>query len=108
MYVPDGCTDSSSGSEFRFALNRVCMICLSDVSPLLFYFKCVRYVLLRSICFLFFPARTIKYDKLVLAVGAEPASSIDKVPGARERAIPFYSIEDSFRVKQAITKLKVR
>ncbi|CAM9358203.1 unnamed protein product [Pylaiella littoralis] len=52
-------------------------------------------------------ARTIKYDKLVLAVGAEPASSIDKVPGARERAIPFYSIEDSFRVKQAITKLKV-
>lgn len=58
-------------------------------------------------CFFFFPARTIKYDKLVLAVGAEPASGIDGVPGARERAIPFYSIEDSYRVKQAITKLKV-
>ena len=52
-------------------------------------------------------ARTIKYNKLVLAVGAEPASGIDKVPGARERAIPFYSIEDSYRVKQAIIKLKV-
>eukprot|EP00752_Nemacystus_decipiens_P007502 g6703.t1 len=51
-------------------------------------------------------ARTIKYDKLVLAVGAEPASGIDKVPGARGRAIPFYSIEDSYRVKQAIIKLK--
>lgn len=53
-------------------------------------------------------ARTIKYDKLVLAVGAEPASGIDKVPGARGRAIPFYSIEDSYRVKQAIIKLKVK
>ncbi|CAB1104784.1 unnamed protein product [Ectocarpus sp. CCAP 1310/34] len=51
-------------------------------------------------------ARTLEYDKLVLAVGAEPASAIDKVPGARERAIPFYSIEDSYRVKQAIIKLK--
>ncbi|CAM9279335.1 unnamed protein product [Ectocarpus sp. 6 AP-2014] len=50
--------------------------------------------------------RTLEYDKLVLAVGAEPASGIDKVPGARERAIPFYSIEDSYRVKQAIIKLK--
>lgn len=52
-------------------------------------------------------ARTIKYDKLVLALGAEPSSGIDEVPGASGRAIPFYSIEDSYRVKQAIIKLKV-
>lgn len=58
-------------------------------------------------CFPPVKARRIKYDKLVLAVGAEPASGIDKVPGAREGAIPFYSIEDSYRVKQAIIKLKV-
>lgn len=32
---------------------------------------------------------------------------MDKVPGAREYAIPFYSIEDSYRIKQAIIKLKV-
>ncbi|CAN0382022.1 unnamed protein product, partial [Hapterophycus canaliculatus] len=48
----------------------------------------------------------LKYDKLVVAVGAEPASLMDKVPGAREQAIPFYSIEDSYRIKQAIIKLK--
>ena len=43
----------------------------------------------------------------MVAVGAEPASGIEKVPGAKERAIPFYSIEDSYRVKQAIRELKV-
>lgn len=53
------------------------------------------------------PERTLKYDKLVVAVGAEPASGIEKVPGAKEHAIPFYSIEDSYRVKQAIRELKV-
>lgn len=52
--------------------------------------------------------RTLKYDKLVLAVGAEPSSGIEKVPGAKEYATPFYTIEDSYRIKQAIRELKVR
>ena len=44
----------------------------------------------------------------MVAVGAEPAPGLEKVPGAKEHAIPFYSIEDSYRVKQAIRELKVR
>lgn len=50
----------------------------------------------------------LKYDKLVIAVGAEPASGIDKVPGASKYAVPFYNIEDSYRVKKAIRELKVK
>lgn len=41
-----------------------------------------------------------------MAVGAEPASGMEQVPGAVERAIPFYSIEDSYRVKKAVRELK--
>lgn len=44
----------------------------------------------------------------MLAVGAEPALGMGKVPGAIEHAIPFYSIEDSYRIKQAIRDLKVK
>lgn len=50
--------------------------------------------------------RILQYDKLVIAVGAEPASGMEQIPGAAEYAIPFYSIEDSYRVKKAIREVK--
>lgn len=52
--------------------------------------------------------RILQYDKLVIAVGAEPASGMEQIPGAAEYAIPFYSIEDSYRVKKAIREVKSR
>uniref|UniRef100_A0A1J3HQ49 demethylphylloquinone reductase n=3 Tax=Noccaea caerulescens TaxID=107243 RepID=A0A1J3HQ49_NOCCA len=48
----------------------------------------------------------IEYDWLVLALGAEP--KLDVVPGAMEFALPFYTLEDTIRVKEKLSKLERR
>jgi demethylphylloquinone reductase len=48
-------------------------------------------------------SRTVQYDKIVLALGAEPVAGL--VMGAKEHAIPFYTIEDSYRVQRALRGL---
>jgi demethylphylloquinone reductase len=48
-------------------------------------------------------SRTVQYDKIVLALGAEPVAGL--VEGAKEHAIPFYTIEDSYRVQRALRGL---
>ena len=41
---------------------------------------------------------SIEYDQIVLSVGARPR--IDLIPGAKEHALPFYTIEDSYKLKK--------
>lgn len=47
--------------------------------------------------------RTVHYDNVVLALGAEPIT--DLVKGAKEHAIPFYTIEDSYRLQRSLRSL---
>ncbi|CAM9829611.1 unnamed protein product, partial [Choristocarpus tenellus] len=51
-------------------------------------------------------SRPLKYNTLVLALGGDPTAGASGVKGALENAIPFYTIEDSYRVKQAVRNLK--
>jgi demethylphylloquinone reductase len=45
----------------------------------------------------------IKYDQLVMAVGAQPR--IDMVPGAKENAMSFYRVEDAFELRLRLKEL---
>ncbi|CAM9732679.1 unnamed protein product, partial [Phaeothamnion confervicola] len=44
------------------------------------------------------------YDKLVIALGAEPAMMA--IPGAAENAIPFYTSEDAYRLRKELRRLQ--
>lgn len=46
----------------------------------------------------------ISYDYLVLAMGGETA--LDKVPGAKDYAIPFRSIADAYRLEEQLRRLE--
>ena len=46
----------------------------------------------------------LKYDQLIIAVGNKPR--IDLIPGAKEHAIPFYRLEDAFRLREKLQKLR--
>lgn len=45
----------------------------------------------------------IKYDKIVLAVGAQPR--VDMITGAKENALPFYRIEDAYNLQLKLRAL---
>ena len=47
---------------------------------------------------------TIAYDKLVLSTGG--ATPVDTVPGAREHALPFRSLDDAYRLQEKIRLLE--
>ena len=47
---------------------------------------------------------TISYDKLVLATGGK--TPIDIVPGAKEHAIPFRSLNDAYRLQEKLRLLE--
>lgn len=47
----------------------------------------------------------VPFDRLVLALGAQVAG-IDKVPGAREFAVPFYTLADAGKLKKQIESLR--
>ena len=47
---------------------------------------------------------TIAYDKLVLSTGG--ATPVDTVPGAREYALPFRSLDDAYRLQEKIRLLE--
>ena len=47
---------------------------------------------------------TISYDKLVLSTGG--ATPVDIVPGAREHALPFRSLNDAYRLQEKIRLLE--
>ena len=47
---------------------------------------------------------TIAYDKLVLSTGG--ATPVDIVPGAREHALPFRSLNDAYRLQEEIRLLE--
>lgn len=46
---------------------------------------------------------SIKYDQLVMAVGAQP--KVDMVPGAKENAMSFYRVEDAFELRLRLKEL---
>lgn len=45
----------------------------------------------------------IKYDQLVIAVGAQPRA--DLIPGAKEFAMPFYTVEDAYELRLRLRAL---
>lgn len=47
----------------------------------------------------------VPFDRLVLALGVQ-AGGVDKVPGAKEFAIPFYSLTDAMALKDRIASLR--
>lgn len=47
----------------------------------------------------------VPFDRLVLAVGVQ-ASGIDNVPGAKEFALPFYTLADATALKEQIASLR--
>ena len=49
-------------------------------------------------------ARTISYDKLVLATGGK--TPVDIVPGAKEYALPFRSLNDAYRLQEELRLLE--
>ncbi|MGF1535035.1 MAG: NAD(P)/FAD-dependent oxidoreductase [Elainellaceae cyanobacterium] len=49
-------------------------------------------------------AEPIPYDYLLLALGGE--TPLDIVPGAAEHALPFRTVEDAYRLKQALQQLE--
>ncbi len=48
--------------------------------------------------------RTISYDKLVLATGGK--TPVDIVPGAKEYALPFRSLNDAYRLQEELRLLE--
>ncbi|KAG5181433.1 NADH dehydrogenase [Tribonema minus] len=50
--------------------------------------------------------RDLPYDDLIIALGAEPVP--DLVEGAREHALPFYTVEDAYRLQLALRALRAR
>lgn len=51
------------------------------------------------------PEFRVPFDRLVLALGVQPGG-LDKVPGAKEHAIPFYGLQDAFSLKERIASLR--
>jgi NADH:ubiquinone reductase (non-electrogenic) len=47
--------------------------------------------------------RLLPYDRCVVALGGQP--SLDRVPGAAEHALPFYSTADALAVKRRLREL---
>lgn len=47
----------------------------------------------------------VQFDRLILAVGGE-AAGVENVPGAKEHAIPFYSLSDAGELKKRIAVLR--
>jgi demethylphylloquinone reductase len=45
----------------------------------------------------------MKYDQLVMAVGAQPR--VDLVPGAKENAMSFYTVEDAYKLRSRLQAL---
>lgn len=48
--------------------------------------------------------RQIEYDQIVLAAGNQPR--LDFIPGAAQYSIPFYRLEDCYRLKSRLAQLK--
>lgn len=51
-------------------------------------------------------SRDVAFDRLVLALGAVAATTL--VPGVEENSIPFYTVEDSYRLQKELRRLKAR
>lgn len=49
-------------------------------------------------------AERMNYDQLVIAVGNQPR--IDMIPGARQFSLPFYSLQDAYRLQLKLDQLK--
>jgi NADH:ubiquinone reductase (non-electrogenic) len=47
---------------------------------------------------------TLAYDRLVLALGGE--TPVDQVPGAKEHAIPFRTVQDAYRLDERLRSLE--
>lgn len=51
-----------------------------------------------------FLERTLPFDQIVLAAGSQP--KLDFIPGAKENSIPFYRLEDCYRLKSKLSSLR--
>ena len=49
-------------------------------------------------------ATSLSFDQLVIASGVQPR--LDLIPGAKEHALPFYRVDDAFRLKNKLKDLK--
>lgn len=47
---------------------------------------------------------TLKYDQLVISTGIQPRT--DLIPGAKEHSLPFYRVNDAFKLKTKLKELK--
>jgi NADH:ubiquinone reductase (non-electrogenic) len=49
-------------------------------------------------------ARELPYDRLVIALGSQPRN-LEAIPGAQEFSIPFYTVEDAYRLQRELARL---
>lgn len=49
---------------------------------------------------------TLKYDQLVIATGIQPR--LDLVNGAKDNTLPFYTVNDAFKLKSKLKELRAR
>jgi NADH dehydrogenase len=50
--------------------------------------------------------KTMNFDVLVMAVGIQPR--VDAIPGAREHAIPFYTVNSAMQLKSKLKALRLK
>ena len=48
--------------------------------------------------------RKLSYDRLVVALGSQPRN-LESVPGAGENCLPFYTVEDAYRLQRLLARL---
>lgn len=51
------------------------------------------------------PEFRVPFDRLILALGVQPGG-LEKVPGAKDYALPFYGLQDAFSLKERIASLR--
>lgn len=49
-------------------------------------------------------AQLLPYDRLVVALGSQPRN-LETIPGAQDNSIPFYTVEDAYRMQRELARL---
>ena len=49
-------------------------------------------------------AQLLPYDRLVVALGSQPRN-LETIPGAQDHSLPFYTVEDAYRLQRELARL---